>query len=372
MKTAKTKTSASRTTAPQRLLDDSRRLTTGAFGAFAESVVQFANQCRQVVADTKRLKLPSAYRQVDNVVINGMGGSGLGTDVLLSAFAAHLRCPVVLTHDYIVPNFVGPRTLYLACSYSGNTEEVLAALRHAHSCRAKIAAMSAGGRLAQTARRLKLPAYVYATPHNPSGQPRLGLGYSMLGVWALLGKAGVLPYTEKLVHQFLAATESASRRFAPTVLTSRNRAKLLALALHGRLPLIISGNPLSGVSHTFANQCHESAKHLTAHLTLPELNNHLLEGLKHPTAARTLATVLIESPNDLPAVRRRIAVTAQVFARHRIPVLRYRTARGPWIAQAGEALQLGVYTSWYLAALNGVNPQAIPWVDFFKAQLAKR
>ncbi len=355
----------------KKLLDNPLAVRRGVYGPYAQSVERFDEQCRQVLAETRHLKLLASYRRTENVVVNGMGGSGLGADILLAALAEELRRPVALTHDYTVPPFVDRRTLYLACSYSGGTEEVLASLREARRRHAKIAVLTSGGALARSARRLKLPAYVFTTPHNPSGQPRLGLGYSTLGVWALLGKAGVLPYHPELVDDFLTAGRRAARRFAAEVRTTRNRAKQLALAMHGRLPLFITGSHLSGVAHTWANSCHESAKHFALYQTLPELNHHLLEGLKYPAVARSLIAVFGESPNDPPAIQRRATVTAQVFERHGIPILRYRTARGSWIAQAGELLQLAIYGSWYLATLNRVNPQAIPWVDFFKAKLAK-
>lgn len=364
--------SAARRGAHRRLLDNAKLLHGGVFRPFAASVLHFGDQCRQIVAEARRLKLPPAYRNCTNVIINGMGGSGLGADILVAAFADRLRCPVTLTHSYDVPGFVNGKTFYLACSYSGNTEEVVAALAPARKRRAKIAVLTTGGALAQAAHRAKIPALVFSTTYNPSAQPRLGLGYSLCGTWAMLGKARVLPYTAAMANSFVTASAAASARFAPFKPVQHNRAKQLALAISGRLPLVITGGNLAGVAHAFSNSCHESAKHFTLYQTLPELNHHLLEGLKHPAAARSLIAVFGESPNDPLAIQRRAAVTAQVFARHDIPVLRYRTENGLWITQAGELLQLALYTSWYLAALNRVNPQAIPWVDFFKAKLAKR
>lgn len=324
------------------------------------------------MVDAQQLKLPAAYRKTTNAVINGMGGSGLGADILISTFNDQLRCPVTLTHSYGVPGFVNEKTFYLACSYSGNTEEVVAALARASQRRAKIAVLTAGGALAEVARQKKIPALVFTASYNPSAQPRLGLGYSLTGTWAMLGKVRILPYTAALANKFIAASEAARARFAPTIGANRNQAKRLAFAVHGRIPLLITGGHLAGVAHTAANQLHESAKHFAIPCTLPELNHHLLEGLKHPAAARALVAVIAESPDDLPAIQRRSTVTADVLQRHGIPVIRYCTQRGAWITQAGELLQLAVYASWYLAVLNRVNPQQIPWVDYFKTKLARR
>lgn len=354
-----------------RLLDDAARLQRGNFTSFGDSVLRLPAQIQQAWRETRRLKLPAGYRRTTTAVACGMGGSALGPDVLQAVLGNQLRRPLSLVRDYTLPGFVGPHTLAIVSSYSGGTEESLATLNAARKRRAKIAVVSGGGALAAAARRFRLPHYIFTPTHNPSRQPRLGLGYLLVGPWVILAKAGVLPPAGPGLAGFLAGVTGAAPRFGPTSPTARNPAKKLALALYGKIPLMVSGGSLVGNTHIFANQCHESAKQLTLFYPLPELNHHLLEGLRYPAAARAIVGVFWESPNDPPRIRRRLQITRQVFSRQGLPTFRYRTRAASPIAQAGEVLQLGSFTSWYLAVLNGVNPQAIPWVDFLKSQLKK-
>lgn len=354
------------------LLDDLRTLEGGNFATFGTSIQSLPAQVEQAWRETSSIKLPAAFRRITMALACGMGGSGLGTDILQAVFGPQLRRPLVLVRDYALPGFVGPRTLVLVSSYSGSTEEVLATIRQARRRRAKIAVVTSGGPLAAAARRYRLPAYLFKPTHNPSKQPRLGLGYLLVWPWVILGQAGVLPAANPGMAEFLTAVKHATARFGPTVPTRRNPAKQLARSLNGKIPLIITGGSWVGNAHVFANQCHESAKHFALFFPLPELNHHLLEGLRYPAATRSLIGVLWESSSDPPRIRQRLQITRQVLERQGVPTISYRPRPAASIAQAGELLQLGSFTSWYLAALNRVNPQAIPWVDFFKRQLAQR
>ena len=355
----------------QPLLDDATAVQRGNVSNYGASIMNLPAQIQHAWLTARALRLPAAYRRATVAVACGMGGSSLGTDILRTVFRRELRRPLVLRNDYTLPGFVGPKTLLLASSYSGSTEEVLAALGAARRRRAKIAVVSGGGPLASAAQRLRLPIFRFTPTHNPSGQPRLGLGYLLVGQWRLLGQANVVPETAKLMATFQAAVTAATARFSPTVPTRRNPAKRLALSIYGRVPLIITAELLAGNAHAFANQCHESAKHLALTFSLPELNHHLLEGISLPAATRSLIGVLLASPSDPPRIQQRLRITRTVLQRQHLPTFSYRARPDSPIAQAGEILQLGACASWYLAVLNRVNPQAIPWVDFFKAQLAR-
>ena len=119
----------------------------------------------------------------DNVIIQGMGGSAIGGDLLRALYAEHLKVPTVVVRDYALPGFAGPRTLYIASSYSGNTEETLAGYAAARRIGCKIICVASGGELAAMAARdgtalISIPALDI--------QPRAALGYSFFPLLALL------------------------------------------------------------------------------------------------------------------------------------------------------------------------------------------
>ena len=370
MATKKTSTPADAAAA---VLDDAKTLQGGKFSSYAQSILDLPKQCQQVADDAARFALPPSYQQTTATVVNGMGGSGLGADILQSIFPDRLKTPFVLTHDYGIPALVGPQTLFIACSYSGGTEETVASLELAVERQAKTVVIASGGRLASAAKQHNLPAFLFEPRFNPSGQPRLGLGYTFTALWAVLGKANVLPFAPNDVKQFINALTAAEAQFGFDAPAEKNSAKQLALAMHGRQTLVITAPQLAGSAHTFANQCNESAKHYVMYATLPELNHHLLEGLSNPPKlSEKMLTVFLTSPMHSPKIQKRFHITRDVFTKQGFPTFQYDAASTDAFALVGEMLQFGNYASFYLSALNRIaDPNAIPWVDYFKEQLAK-
>ncbi|MDD5110333.1 MAG: SIS domain-containing protein [Patescibacteria group bacterium] len=364
---------SARPSVAKNILDDAATLTSGTFSSYAQSILNLSKQCNQVIDDAARFELPASFQQAHATIINGMGGSGLGADILQSVFSDRMKTPFTLTHDYTVPSIVGPQTLFIACSYSGGTEETVASLEHAVQRQAKVVAIASGGKLVAAARQHNAPVFQFEPRFNPSGQPRLGLGYTLTALWAVLGKADVLPFGSHDTGQFSAALAAAQAQFGFEVPAEKNPAKLLAQEMHGRQILVIAAPQLTGHAHTFANQCNESAKHYVTYATLPELNHHLLEGLVNPPKlAKQMLVVFLTSPMYPPRIQKRFGITREVFEKQGFPTFQYDAASSDPFALTGEMLQFGSYTSFYLAALNHVaDPNAIPWVDYFKAQLAK-
>ena len=78
-------------------------------------------QVAAAVSAARGLKLPRRER-VENVVVLGMGGSGIAGDVVEAAAAPLLPVPVTVVKSYECPAYVGEGSLVFAISFSGDTE----------------------------------------------------------------------------------------------------------------------------------------------------------------------------------------------------------------------------------------------------------
>src|SRR5689334_9288958 len=87
--------------------------------------------------------------EIENIVVLGMGGSGIAGDILLHTAGPFLPVPVVVVKSYVLPAFVNDATLVFAISFSGNTEETLEATQEAGIQGAKVVAITRGGELAK-------------------------------------------------------------------------------------------------------------------------------------------------------------------------------------------------------------------------------
>lgn len=337
------------------------------------SLEQLASQCQEVWEVGESLTIDAAYQDVDLVVVAGMGGSSLGTHIIQSVFKDELKLPIIVVPDYTMPNFVNERTLVVASSYSGTTEETIAAVKNAKEKGAKITGITSGGPLAQLLQEWEVPSLVFPTTYNPSQQPRLGLGYSIFGQMILLSRCSIIPLAKQQLDEVLTAIAQAHLESGVGVPSDRNPAKLLAFEMIDRLPIITVAEHLEGTAHVFANQLDESAKTYAEYRVVPELNHHLMEGLQFPTSNQAqLLFVTVRSALYSENNQTRMRLTESVIEQNHIEYRAVDLKAPTRLAQAFELLVFGSYTSFYLAMLYGKDPSVIPWVDWFKAQLKEQ
>lgn len=337
------------------------------------SIEMLGSQVKQIWEEASHITIdPNEYKDIQNIVVAGMGGSALGTHVIQAVFKEELRVPVIISPDYTVPNFVNEHTLVVASSYSGTTEETLAAFEDALKKKAKIIGITSGGKLAEELRSRGLPGLIFETTYNPCNQPRMALGYSVFGQIALLSRTGLLSIGEKDYEAVLESIAEAHLVNGADVSSEKNPAKLLAFELHDRIPVIVASEHLEGVAHVFANQLNENAKNYSEFRVIPELNHHLMEGLKFPSSNESsLFFFLVESGLYSAQNTKRMGLTAEVLEQNHIAHTSNKLGGKSKLSQAFEMMVLGSYTNFYLAMLNNLNPAPIPWVDWFKSQLKK-
>ncbi len=341
-------------------------------GKILESIRSLDGQISQVLEETKVFYLPNNYKDILNVVICGMGGSALGGRVVKALTTPTSRIPIEIVTDYTLPYYVGEKSLVILSSYSGNTEETISALSNAQNKGAKIFGVTTGGKLKNLLIDGNVPAYFFEPKNNPSGQPRMALGYSIAINLVVLSKIGVFTLSENDLKKAVKASSKFIKLFDPKVSENENVAKKLAQRLFSKAPILFASGHLLGIAHAFKNQINENSKTFSTLFDLPEANHHLLEGLAYPVSAKNVFHFLFfESKNYTPTAQKRYPITEDVVKKvgHEFSV--YKTLSKEKLEEIFEILVFGSYLSFYLALLNEVDPSQIPWVDYFKKELAK-
>jgi glucose/mannose-6-phosphate isomerase len=323
----------------------------------------FAAQCQQIVEEHYGLPPPQRPRPVSNVLICGMGGSGYGPGVVNALFWRQLKCPVIGVSDYHLPGFAGEGSLVLLTSYSGTTEEVLSCAQDAEACGAQVAVLSAGGALAALAQAKRYAALIFDTRHNPSRQPRLGTGYMITGTLVLLNRLGVVDLSRAELESAIGEVRDAREAIKRT-------AQVAARQLCGFIPVVFASEHLVGNAHIIRNQFNETSKSFSAFEDIPELNHHLMEGLKFP-ADRKLKALFIASDLYSRRNQQRVALTEDVVRQNGVDYLEYAAGGSTKLAQVLNVLAYGGYLTLYLGLLYGQDPSLVPWVDYFKARLSE-
>ncbi len=353
-------------------LDDYNRIKQLDSKKVAESISVLPLQIRQVLADAGSIKVPRAHGQVAKVVINGMGGSNIGVGILKAVMSDQLKVPVLVTPGYEVPAYVGPDTLYIISSYSGTTEEPLSVYAEVKKRGAKIMAIveSGTGDLQRMVVKDGLPGYVFKPAHNPCGQPRFGLGYSVFGIMMLLAKTGLIKVKTSEIEDLIEALEFRNEELKPQAAEKNNSAKKIAGKLFGRQTVLVAAEFLAGNARALRNQFCETSKNFASYLSLPDLNHFAMEGLANPAGNKqSMAFLFFDSALYHQRIRQRSELTKEVVKKNGIEVVEYQLTGSTKLEQAFEFLQLGSWVSFYLGMLNQVDPVEIRWVDWFKKRL---
>jgi glucose/mannose-6-phosphate isomerase len=350
------------------LLDDPaerRRLDPG---GMLDSITALPAQCREAWQAALDFELPPDYRDIGRIAVLGMGGSAIAGDLWRALLERESAIPVFNVRRYDLPPLVDARTLVIASSFSGDTEETVSAFEQSLATPAKKLVITTGGRLLATARANGVPAFTYSF----RGEPRAALGWSLMPLLSIGRRLGLMQGVEADVQETISVLESTVSEAGEDVPASANPAKQLAGFLFGKLPVIYGAGPLLEVAHRWKTQLNESSKVWSFYEELPEAHHNAIIGYALPEPVAVNTTVVLLHSRDLihPRVALRYDLTRRLLDAagigHQTLPARGRSA----LAQMMSLVLLGDYTSGYLALLYGVDPTPTTVIDELKAWLA--
>ncbi|MDE2860859.1 MAG: bifunctional phosphoglucose/phosphomannose isomerase [Chloroflexota bacterium] len=325
-------------------------------------------QCLHAWEMGLQFSLPPEYREARNVIVAGVGGSAIGGELMADLISKEGSPLVTVCRDYHLPPYLGPDSLVIASSYSGNTEETVAAFEDALERGAKVVAVTTGGRLLQLAERAGVPVFRV----DYQGEPRTALGYSFLVPLAMLQNLGLSPNSDEAVTEAAEVLVSLGHSLKPETPTQDNPAKELALTLHGKMIVVYGGGMLCGVARRWKTQLNENAKAWAFVELLPEAGHNAIAGLWWPRPmGRNVCGVLLNTLSLHPRIKLRYQVIHDLLARAGVEC---RTVDGVGqspLAQILSSVMFGDFTSYYLALLNGEDPSPVPPLDYLKNVLRR-
>lgn len=296
---------------------------------------------------------------VDNIVICGMGGSGIGGTIVSTWLAEELTVPVEVVKDYTLPNYVGPNTLVIGSSYSGNTEETLACIESASERGAKIIGISSGG---------KLEAFCRANNYNiiivPGGNPpRTALAFSLVQLLNIFHQTGIIASSK------LGNIQKSKQLILSESDTIHSEAKELASFLLGKVGILYSSFLYEGVVVRARQQFNENSKLLCWHHLLPEMNHNELVGWYG--GDDRFAVVFFETDDMHPRNKVRMEITRQKVSERTQHVCTIKAKGSDMIERSLYLINLVDWASLYLAELKKEDPINIEVIDYLKSELAK-
>lgn len=322
-------------------------------------IEDFTQDISEAISIGQNTNFTASSKKISNVLICGLGGSGIGGTVVAQIVAPYANCPITINKDYKIPGFVSENTLVIACSYSGNTEESLEMLEQAQAKNAEISCITSGGKLQEIAEKNNYNHIIIPGGHPPRGA--FGLAFPTL--FTLLNNYGIIE--KDFTPEFKNAISNIDKAENNII----NEAKTISEKLYNKIPVIYSDANYEGVAVRFRQQINENSKMLCWHHVIPEMNHNELVGWR--TKNEDLAVVIFRNDDDYYRTQKRMEVNKTVFSKYTSTIVEIYSKGNSQLERSLYLIHLGDWISFLLSEKNGVDVVEVDVITHLKNELAK-
>lgn len=302
---------------------------------------------------------------IEAIVVAGMGGSALAAGMAKSWL--NTRVPFEIIKNYSMPNYVNKKTLVIASSYSGNTEETLAALKQAREKNAQIAVIASGGKLVKIAQENADPLVILPSEI----QPRMAVNYNLRALVKILENYNIVQgkYEEITnAHDWL---KEEVQNWLASISEKENLAKQLALKAIGKTPVIYAGEIMAPIAYKWKISFNENAKNVAFYNQLPEFSHNEFIGWTSHPIEKPFAIFDLISGFENQRTLHRFAISDKLLSGKRPKANTIELRGSNIVEQMLWGSVLADFVSIYVAILNGVDPTPVDLIEKLKDELAK-
>lgn len=324
-----------------------------------ELIATFTQQLTEANTIGENATFTQPKVEIRNVVITGLGGSGIGGSIISQITEKEIKVPVAVNKDYFLPNYVDEHSLVIVSSYSGNTEETILAFEAAIKKNAKICCITSGGKILEMAKEKKFDFILI-----PSGRPpRSALAYSFTQLfYALLGYKLIADSFKSQLKKSVALLDHEEEHI-------QSEAYYLAEKLHKKIPVIYAAANFEGVAVRFRQQINENSKMVCWHHVLPEMNHNELVGWTIPN--NKLAVVFFRNENDYDRTQARMNLTKKIVSKCTPYIFEVYSKGESQLEKTFYLIHFGDWVSWYLSEIRNIDATEVKVIDYLKGELAK-
>ncbi len=322
-------------------------------------VLDFPIQLQEAIIIGKNHRFITPDTEFNNVVVTGLGGSGIGGSIVQNYVFDKLKIPFLVNKDYFLPSFVNKKSLVIVCSYSGNTEETLMAMQQAKKAKATIVCITSGGQVAEFANKKRLDCILV-----PAGMPpRSCIGYSLVQILY------VLSHFKLIGNHFETEIKAAIKYMKAEENETQKKALAIAKKISGKLPVIYSAPPFEGVAIRFRQQINENSKLLCWNGVVPEMNHNELVGWRDD--AQDKAVIILRTKEDFDRTQTRMEINKKIIKKHTSTIIEiYAEGKSYW-EKVFYFIHLTDWISVILADIRELDATEVKVIDFLKKSLSK-
>ena len=319
----------------------------------------FTTQLKEAISIGEKASLKVSNKKITNVLICGLGGSGIGGSIVADIVSGQILVPISYSKDYSIPNYVDENTLVIGSSYSGNTEETLEALDECLKRKAEVAIITSGGKLISIAKKNNLN-HIVIPGGNP---PRAMFAYSFTQLFFILKHYKII--NNDFINNFIKGINLLDKEKE----NIKQQAKDLAKKIFKKTPVIYVANGGEGVAIRFRQQLNENSKVLCWHHVVPEMNHNELLGWR--TNTENLAVIYLRNKSDYIRNQKRMDINKEVISKYTDNISDIWSMGDSALENSLYLINFGDWVSWYLSELNNVDAIEIDVINFLKDKLSK-
>jgi glucose/mannose-6-phosphate isomerase len=323
-------------------------------------IQRFPAQLTEALEIGENAVLTQPTEPINKIFVAGMGGSGIGADFVAEFIVNECKVPYLVGKGYDIPAYIDKNTLYIASSYSGNTEETLSSLAQAEKVGCKIIIIASGGKLVQIAKEKNYDCII--VPGDwPS--PRACLGFSLVQQLYVLYK---LDFISKTAINEIKTSIDLIKYDQDEI---KNKAEKIANIIFGKIPVIYTTDRMESVAVRLRQQINENSKALCWHHVIPEMNHNELVGWTEKN--NDLAVIFLRNKDDFKRNAIRMDINKEIYTKYTDTIVEIFSKGQTLVEKSIYLVHLGDWVTWYLSQLRGADAIEVNVINYLKDELAK-
>jgi len=322
-------------------------------------VANFSKQIQDAIDIGNSAKLSPSPNKIANVLICGLGGSGIGGNIVSELVAKNANVPVNVTKGYFIPAYVNENTLVIISSYSGNTEETLNCMELAILKKAKIVGVTSAGKVKEISEKNGSDCIIV-----PGGMPpRSCLGFSLTQLFFILA------FHKIINNDFKADLDASVKLLDCEEDAIIIEAKIIAAKLKDKTPVIYATTYNEGIAVRFRQQLNENSKVLCWHHIIPEMNHNELVGWTQKND--NLSVLIFLDKDEYSRNLARVEINKEVIKNYTSHITEVFSKGNSAIEKAIYFIHLGDWISVILGELKGVDLMEVNVINHLKSKLSE-
>jgi len=300
---------------------------------------------------------------INKIIVTGLGGSAISGDLLKNFLKDELTVPVQINRNYFLPSFADEKTLLIASSYSGNTEETISSFNDGLKRKCKIICLSTGGKLEKLAADNSIPFIRL----QKGFQPRYALGLSFFSLLKVFEKLQLIPSQEKIIRKIISLWKEKASAYS----AEGNIALTTAQQLIGFVPIIYSASDYTNaVGYRFKSQLNENSKLHAFHHEFPEMNHNEIIGWEsHQQKQLHTKVIYLLDETYHPQIKKRFQIVSEFIKKSDVEIISMESNENDFKVRIMDLIFLVDWISFYLGVIRGFDPSEIEYINLLKDRL---